>query len=312
MSEVFDIPLTKVGTTFPVGTVVGLYAGIVPDSGVPRPVGAAIATATVLADESLTFAAVTAAQGTYWAAAQVGGVWRIIATTNRIGSIPKIGPQGNAGPTGATGAVGATGPAGLGWKGAWSNATAYVLNDAVTRAGSSYRCILAHTAHEPPNATYWEAIAEKGESPFVAVKTAAQELTKNSEVLQEVTGLALPVSASATERWIVEYFLLVEAVNAVMDLKIGFAGPAGATLDWGADSTWAAAVVASSPPAPLEIAGVLSAGSREGKYALRLLGLLKGGGTAGNLVLKAAQNTANASAELILQGSCIRATKTAA
>lgn len=48
------------------------------------------------------------------------------------------------------------------WKGDWSNATAYAVNDAVANGGSSYICIQAHTNHEPPNASYWDVLAAQG------------------------------------------------------------------------------------------------------------------------------------------------------
>lgn len=38
---------------------------------------------------------------------------------------------------------------------AWSNATAYVVGDLVSRLGINYYCILAHTNQQPPDATYW-------------------------------------------------------------------------------------------------------------------------------------------------------------
>jgi len=48
------------------------------------------------------------------------------------------------------------------WKGAWA-ATSYIANDGVLAAdGNAYICILAHTNQEPPNATYWDVLAEKG------------------------------------------------------------------------------------------------------------------------------------------------------
>lgn len=72
------------------------------------------------------------------------------------------GPTGPTGPTGATGATGATGGAGLTWKGAWSAVTAYVANDAVSLSGSSYICILGNTNQTPPNATYWNLLAQVG------------------------------------------------------------------------------------------------------------------------------------------------------
>ncbi|MET4721905.1 hypothetical protein ABIF63_006011 [Bradyrhizobium japonicum] len=47
-------------------------------------------------------------------------------------------------------------------KGAWSGATAYSVGDVVTLGGSSYACILDHTNHTPPNATYWQLLASVG------------------------------------------------------------------------------------------------------------------------------------------------------
>ncbi|UEM08304.1 hypothetical protein J4G43_026185 [Bradyrhizobium barranii subsp. barranii] len=49
-------------------------------------------------------------------------------------------------------------------KGAWSGATAYAANDVVTLSGSSYACVLDHTNHTPPNATYWQLLAAKGDT----------------------------------------------------------------------------------------------------------------------------------------------------
>jgi hypothetical protein len=63
------------------------------------------------------------------------------------------GPQGPAGATGATGAkgdAGPVGPAGLTWRGAWSAATAYALDDAVGWGGSSYFATTAHAANSAP------------------------------------------------------------------------------------------------------------------------------------------------------------------
>ena len=48
------------------------------------------------------------------------------------------------------------------WKGAYSGATAYVVDDVVESGGNSYVCILASTGNTPPNATYWELMASKG------------------------------------------------------------------------------------------------------------------------------------------------------
>lgn len=58
--------------------------------------------------------------------------------------------------------TGPTGAAGITWRGAWSSSTAYIVGDAVSLAGTSYICILGHTNHTPPNATYWNDLADAG------------------------------------------------------------------------------------------------------------------------------------------------------
>jgi microcystin-dependent protein len=75
--------------------------------------------------------------------------WQILASK---------GDQGNTGATGNTGAKGAQ------WRGAWSGATAYVVDDIVQDGGSAYICILNHTNHQPPNGTYWQLVASKGDT----------------------------------------------------------------------------------------------------------------------------------------------------
>jgi hypothetical protein len=48
------------------------------------------------------------------------------------------------------------------WRGAYNASTAYVVDDVVESAGTSYVCILASTGNTPPNATYWEVMSQKG------------------------------------------------------------------------------------------------------------------------------------------------------
>ncbi|MFK4538036.1 hypothetical protein ABIA00_006219 [Bradyrhizobium ottawaense] len=49
-------------------------------------------------------------------------------------------------------------------KSAWSGSTAYAAGDVVTLSGSSYACVLDHTNHTPPKATYWQLLASKGDT----------------------------------------------------------------------------------------------------------------------------------------------------
>lgn len=49
------------------------------------------------------------------------------------------------------------------WKGAYSSATAYKKDDAVSYEGSSYICIQDATNKVPTNTSYWDVLAEKGQ-----------------------------------------------------------------------------------------------------------------------------------------------------
>jgi hypothetical protein len=72
------------------------------------------------------------------------------------------GVKGDIGDTGPQGPQGVPGPEGLNWLGAYNNATAYAVDDAVSYNGSSYICKLASTGNLPTNGTYWDLLAEKG------------------------------------------------------------------------------------------------------------------------------------------------------
>jgi len=48
------------------------------------------------------------------------------------------------------------------WRGSYSGVASYVVDDVVESGGNSYVCILASTGNTPPNATYWELMAQAG------------------------------------------------------------------------------------------------------------------------------------------------------
>lgn len=75
--------------------------------------------------------------------------------TTLVVEVVEEGPQGPQGDRG---------PSFTNWSRAWSSSTAYQVNDAVTSNGSSYICILAHTNQAPPNSTYWDILASKGDT----------------------------------------------------------------------------------------------------------------------------------------------------
>lgn len=77
------------------------------------------------------------------------------------------GPQGPQGPTGPAG-IGSAGPAGMNWRGTWSNATTYHVNDVVhyTRLSgvvSSFICRSDNLNQNPETFTSaWDPVAEGG------------------------------------------------------------------------------------------------------------------------------------------------------
>jgi len=60
------------------------------------------------------------------------------------------------------GTTGLQGIPGINWLGTWSGATTYAIRDAVAYLGSSYYAIASNTNQAPPNASFWNLLAEKG------------------------------------------------------------------------------------------------------------------------------------------------------
>ncbi|WP_247337463.1 carbohydrate-binding protein [Bradyrhizobium sp. 147] len=83
--------------------------------------------------------------------------------------------------------------------GAWSGATAYEVGDVVTLSGSSYVCVLDHTNHTPPNTTYWQLLASKGDTGAtgaVPYGTPAAWVTGHSYVAGPPADLVTHVNGS--------------------------------------------------------------------------------------------------------------------
>ena len=73
------------------------------------------------------------------------------------------------------------------WKGTYSGATAYTVDDVVEYNGSSYICILASTGNLPTNATYFEQMAQAGTNGTDLTST----LTTQGDILyRDGSGLA--------------------------------------------------------------------------------------------------------------------------
>lgn len=140
-----------------------------------------------------------------------------------------------------------------------------------------------------------------------------------STTLQDVTGLGVAIGASATEMWLVKYWLLVDAANAAMDAKFGFTFPAAATGKWGtmssaptATASWVTTATTSTPAVLANLSNIVNVGTPIGINGVPLMAIVFGGGAAGTLQLQFAQNTSDAGNLKIDRGSVVEAIKLAA
>ena len=58
--------------------------------------------------------------------------------------------------------IGGVGGGSLNWRGPWSSATAYSVDDIVGYGGSSYVCTADCTDVPPPNVACWQTLAQRG------------------------------------------------------------------------------------------------------------------------------------------------------
>lgn len=134
--------------------------------------------------------------------------------------------------------------------------------------------------------------------------------------LQSITGLQLAISASATEIWLVKWWLLIQAANATMDFKWGLSVPTACTAKGGSTTSavggWAMPVPATGGTVLLTQATTGAEGTANGAQGLLIAYIVFGGGTAGNVIPQYAQNTSDAGNLQILAGSAMEATKLAA
>jgi hypothetical protein len=94
------------------------------------------------------------------------------------------------------------------WKGTYSGATAYTVDDVVEYNGSSYICILASTGNLPTNATYFEQMSSAGTNGTngtdvgTVITTQGDLLYRDGSGLQRLgigtAGQALKVNSGAT------------------------------------------------------------------------------------------------------------------
>ena len=76
------------------------------------------------------------------------------------------------------------------WKGAYSNSTAYAVDDVVSSGGSSYVCIQAHTNQPVGNATaYWNIMSSAGTNGTNGTDVGTTLTTQGDILYRDGSGL---------------------------------------------------------------------------------------------------------------------------
>jgi collagen type VII alpha len=128
-----------------------------------------------------------------WAVLAQAGTAGAAGATGATGSAGVAGPQGAIGSAGATGATGAAGSVGMNFRGAWSAAAEYAVNDAATFAGSTYLAQVAGSNAEPDlYPSSWVVLAQLGSTGATGAQGVAATVSVGT-----VTTLAAGSQATA-------------------------------------------------------------------------------------------------------------------
>lgn len=126
----------------------------------------------------------------------------------------------------------------------------------------------------------------------VIEKTDDLPTINNDIVLQDIDNMVLPVAANID--YVMLAILELEQADAAADFRIGWTGPAGATMEWNDITT----VVSSHTMGQVDTVGM---GVETGVYVCK--GILHVGATAGSLQMQASQNVATVADNSINKGS---------
>lgn len=80
-------------------------------------------------------------------------------------------------------------------KGSWSGATAYTVGDIVDNDGSSYICVANNTNQEPPNATYWALLAQKGADAAQSISGGVENNIVTIDAVGDSKDSGVPISS---------------------------------------------------------------------------------------------------------------------
>ena len=195
------------------------------------------------------------------------------------------------------------------WKGAWSNATAYVIGDAVSFGGSSYIAVANNTNSQPPSAN-WNTLAAKGDTgPQGPAGSGGSSGSVRSSLLtrSSTTALAddgdLQVNVEANSAYAFTAIIQSLSQSGNPGFKWQFVGPSGSTINFIAyDSTGA-----NYGPTAGGVSNNMAIATT-GRW-LTVTGKITVGATAGQLKLQWAQNTSNANYTAVQAGSSLTLAK---
>jgi hypothetical protein len=153
---------------------------------------------------------------------------------------------------------------------------------------------------QEPLAAQWQTLL-----PITVVKSL-DETVNNSATLQNDDALVIAVNSTAKYE---VTGLVAYNSGTTPDIKFAFTAPASATFLWCCDAldTGASGVTGTVSRQKLAITDSLGVGGTGNDLIAKISGILVVAGTAGNLQLQWAQNTANASNTIVRAGSYLTA-----
>lgn len=162
----------------------------------------------------------------------------------------------------------------------------------------------------PTTAEYWVAAADatlSAEKIMAVVRKASDETVNNSTAMQDDDALALAVGAA--DVWEIDAVLRYDS-SAVADIKFGFTVPASGAIS-GENIGLNASDAANIATGDLTTAATRGGGGAGTVRNCVIRAIYIGGGTAGNVTLRWAQNTAEATDTKVLANSVLIARKVA-
>jgi len=133
-----------------------------------------------------------------WSVLAQAGAAGAVGAAGATGAAGVAGPQGAAGTTGAKGSTGAAGAVGMNFRGVWSAAAEYAVNDAVTFGGSTYLAEVAGSNAEPDlYPSDWAVLAQMGGTGATGLQGVAATVSAGT-VTTLAAGSQATVSNSGT------------------------------------------------------------------------------------------------------------------